>query len=367
MKDVYQVLNNVTTNFDLYETIRMTEKEKEKQKAAFREKLNMQKKMGVVRQKRYWWSGAAATVAIILCSGTVLAYGTGFLREYFMEKADTEKESYYNYAFMDQEYTQEVKINSSYDSNLLDFQVLEAEKGESTISLAVLVSVEDEEKHEGNWGYNLNAMPLFLDAELGSVAMGLSFEEQGAEETSQLAENQVLQYWEYHFDRNSDLSKVSEIQFQIINPSVINWDSGEEEMLETHAYQQWTLTIPLQNTVELERTYAVNQELTVKNETIYLSEIVLTPSAISFYYENTKGNVELESLGENTASLLDADNIILQMEDGTQMPLNELMREDTDPATAVGDGYLDCFNLQVPMDQSKVTGIVLDGQIIELK
>lgn len=369
MRDVYQILNNVVTDMNLYETIRMTQEEKERYKAAFQDNVNMKKKMGVAKRIGYRWSGIVAAIAIILCSGTVLAYRTGFLREYFMEKADTQKGAYYDYAFMDQEYMQEIKINSNYDSDLLDFEVLVAEKGESTVSFAVLVTIKDEQEHEGNWGYNLNVMPWFPEAEIESVAMGVGFEEQGAEEASQLAENQVLLYWEYHCGMGSDLSRVSEIQLQVVNPSVVDWDSGEEEMLEDHAYQQWTLTIPLQNAVELEKTYFLDKELIMKGEAIHLSSVVLTPGAVSFYYEGTGGNMELGSMGEDDSSLFDADSVVLQMEDGTQLLLKELLKEDEDCQSSMieDEEYIDCFALKVPMDHSKVTGIILDGQTIELK
>lgn len=312
---------------------------------------------------------AIAAVAVIICSGSALAMNGDYLKKFYESKMKKVDEKYIDREFLEGKYELPIDLKTDDESDLLSFEVLQADKGEHAISYAVVVTVNHKESYEEAAYYDvlsrltLVGMEDALDSGWGWRVTTYT------DDTAQalgLEKNQILEIMECQYDESVDLSEVQSLQVIYQYVSKIQETQGEYgtdlEVFEIDRDHVWTVEVPLQQdyedyVVEVGESYVIG-EYEIKLETIRVS-----PLGVDFIYKNPS-NGKLFPSGYIAESGVD---IKLKMMDGKKISMKRFGEGFSSSHNGDTNWMQERVNFRVPMDVDQIVGIEIDGELIKIQ
>lgn len=337
---------------------------------------------------------AIAVLAVILISGTTMAYGSDIL-ERFYNMQDVEVDSKYLYSELAQSnYDGEITVKTDNQTDDVDFQVLMAKKGTHTVTVAMLITLNSFQVPDVP-GYRLSD---YIVSDVDEKALGIDdkvvFWRGGWESAShnnelELKENQILFYNEYEFDEGVDLTGLNgmEIYFErfsyLLMPEDISSDSSDmifERAMPTEEGEGWTVEIPISDENYTDLCYSVNSVHDLLGQRIYIKQITVSPKALSFQFDHDKtveaedGNNLWSYGGDTPASLfnlggkghLNVEKVYLIMTDGNEIRWRNVGGGSSSGFIDSPENHIvqeDLF-FDVPIDASQVAGLRFGNETI---
>lgn len=137
MKTVYDILNDVHTDIDVYNIEVMSDIETKKMQKKCSNTIRKSK----ARNKRMVASIAWIIVTVVAIGGTIYAYSENLLGDVYEEQAtDYEENVHYDKELIESQYNEEIIMESNVKSDIIEFEVLLAAKGERSIMYSILVT-----------------------------------------------------------------------------------------------------------------------------------------------------------------------------------------------------------------------------------
>lgn len=367
-KDDLQVREISIEEFDAMEGDHVFSDKYENKKKLIMDAL---KQKGVRRKTNKALKVAVAAMALIVCSGTVLAMNGDYLKKLYESRMNGISEKYVDREFMEGEYELPIDVTTDTENDLLTFEVLQADKGEHTISFAVVVTVNHPESYNDSVFYSVSSDLTLTGMEDTHWTTGdgwtVTTYADGMAQTLGLEKNQILEIMEYQYDESVDLSQVESLQVNyryVDKVQEVQGAYGQDlEMVEIDHNHVWTVSVPLQQdyedyVVEVGKTYKIGE-----NE-IKMKTIRLSPLGLDFVYENLSDS-RLTPIGYIEESSV---NIKLKMDDGHEISMNKVSEGS---GSCFDDEENKCikerFNFKVPIDIEQIVGVELDGELIEIQ
>lgn len=341
---------------------------------------------------------AAALLAVVLISGTAVAYNGDVLESFFKYNGKGKLDTKYQLMELSRSgYDGTELLTSDSENENIDVSVLTAIKGEKTITVALLLTFNDVVLPDIQ-GYNLMRLSPSTGGE-NLIGMGkpvndpfcMGYEEDGIiqsedEEDLGLAENQVLIYNEYSWDEAVDLSKITGIEMSITRLSALyvaeeddgygHYEAISRELLDTDENgdaMEWKLTISLEGDSYMDYSYEINDTIEAFKDEYYIERINVTPTRLSVWLDKDKtealNDIQLTGadphiffLGAGYGDTI--EKIYIIMSDGKKLKYRDI--GSTASSQDVDDGRLmeDSVWFDVPIDPTQIAGIQIDGQVI---
>ncbi|MBQ4058612.1 MAG: hypothetical protein IJD40_06755 [Lachnospiraceae bacterium] len=312
---------------------------------------------------------AIAAMAVIICSGSALAMNGEYLKKFYESKMKKMDEKYIDREFLEGKYELPIDVKTDDESDLLSFEVLQADKGEHAISFAVVVTVNHEESYEEAAYYDvlsrltLVGMEDALDSGWGWIVTTYTDD---TAQTLGLEKNQILQIMECQYDESVDLSEIERLQVSYQYVDKVQEVQGEYgmdlEMFEIDHNHVWTVEVPLQQdyedyVVEVGKSYVIGEN-EIKIETIRVS-----PLGVDFFYK-----IPSYSKVSPTGYMEENDiDIMLKMMDGKKISLLRFGEEISSCYDGDTNWMQERVNFRVPMDVDQIVGIEIDGELIKIQ
>lgn len=336
------------------------------------------------RTKGKMMKAAMVAIALIMVSGSAVALNANYIESAYQSLDSDIDQKYWYIDFAHPKYDLPVTIETDSTNDLLSFQVLQADKGKNAVSFAVLITVNDPD-FEVKQGYELDYQVVQGDIVLtGQEQAGCLYGNGWGDKDCkiELPDNQQLQFWEYTFSDSVDMEQVDSIDVTFagvyrrqIGPDVLMQQSADviEESLDDE--HKWILHIPLSGNYD-NYTYTIDNDYTLFDESVRMNKISISPSGMRVLYavyDMSEDDVNTEKHYKD-ANCVDGimeqhrKDIKLIMSDGKKIPLEKVSHGNAVGKSADSDTEVEeYYYFDVPIDPNQVTGIKLDGQVIDLK
>lgn len=361
---------------------------KKKQILAAYEELPRHKTIPVIKV-------AVALLAVILISGTTMAYNSDVLDSFFRkgkEKIDT-KYQLIDLARTSYDGVADVTTNS--DNDNIDVSVLAAMRGERTITVAFLLTLNDTAVPEIP-GYSPMSYFTFTGKErligvddpvndpecIGQSVDGINWGGTGENDYG-LNKNQILMYNEYKWDDQVDISKVTGMVFTI-DSIALDYVSDEHDqfgqydnrlryILSPEEDEPLEITIAFSDEAYKDYDYEINDSIAAFKDEYFIDHISITPISLSVWLDAAK----TEALNDisysgirphifNIGALMPdtEDKVYLIMTDGEKIRWKDIGSGGSSGESQDKKLVEDSLDFDVPIDPSQVAGVQIDGKTI---
>ena len=351
MKTVYDILNDIHTDIEIYDTEIMSDIEIKKMKRRCKRSIrNTSRRVNKL---------VATITGVILVMGTVggtlYAYEQGLLENVFKERnSDYEENVHYNKMLMESQYTGDIVIETNVDEELVDFEVLLAAKGKHSI-ICVIVVTYNRDLADEEFAVSSPQVAKF-DSVYEKLVFDTGWGVSGWIENSiKLDENQELSCVSLVCDESEDISDLEIVNLEFIQRGkeiYYEYDNNKFPVASDGKAGCWYVSVPITQTYE--DFYYDIENTTVLEDSVIIDKIYLDPSKLNIII-NTERNY----------NDIFFENIELIFSNGDKLDVKEI-------STAVGGGgydyYVDvCYHFDALIKANDVVAIEIEGQLIELK
>ena len=351
------------------------------------EYLEKKKKMlGALYQKQQERKGrmkwiAVASFAVMLVSGTVAAYNTDYIQTYYKSLMQKEVSPYLLTDYANPKYNLPITVETDNKDDLLEFQVLQADKGTDSVTISILTTVHDTEvkPREGyDLRYDIGYMLLINGKETDGVGngIGLGDDVHGGDldigDKLGLADNQILTIEEFDLsDLSIDLEDVQSVQLKITYvyrtqagvdvKQEHEWDPVDVISEDIADSNEWLITIPMTENTYSEYAYDIDESYVVGSYSVKVKNVQLKPLGMEIFYENPK---EYYIPGEDLNLFSQNRKNKLIMADGKKITLEKVSQYCGSGRTDDDTLIMETVFFDVPIDPEQIVGIEADGQKI---
>ncbi|MBQ8086478.1 MAG: hypothetical protein IJ232_10275 [Lachnospiraceae bacterium] len=390
--------NGVMDSNDYEEHIFSDDYKKKKQHilAAYRE-LPQERSKSVVKV-------AVALLAVMLISGTTLAYGSDLLDAFFREGKSKIDSKYLLTNLAETSYGGDVELLTDPENEYVDVKVLTVGKSKHTVTVAYVITLNDVVIPEVD-GYVLTAIrPSVKNDKVMGIVDDMpdpyenSYLEDGGvikgldgfyKKDTGLAPNQILVYNEYRWDDHIDITSAKDVEITLDGISGYYMsekldDSGNPDTIIRKLMPErytWKLIIPLSQSEDyVDCCYDIDETIDVADNKYCIHRIDVTPITLSVMIDahgievlNDTDSTE-EKTYEGKPSMLDKETfdfmnfmtgkIYMIMSDGKKIKWENIGSATSVEHTDDGSISIDSFWFDVPIDPSQVVGVQVDGKLI---
>ena len=351
------------------------------------EYLEKKKKMlGALYQKQQERKGrmkwiAVASFAVMLVSGTVAAYNTDYIQTYYKSLMQKEVSPYLLTDYANPKYNLPITVETDNKDDLLEFQVLQADKGTDSVTISILTTVHDTEvkPREGyDLRYDIGYMLLINGKETFGVGngIGLGNDVHGGDldigDKLGLADNQILTIEEFDLsDLSIDLEDVQSVQLKITYvyrnlagadvKREHEWDPVDVISEDIADSNEWLITIPMTENTYSEYAYDIDESYVVGSYSVKVKNVQLKPLGLEIFYENPE---EDYIPGGDTNLFSQNRKNKLIMADGKKIALEKVSQCCSSGKTDDNTLIMEAVSFDVPIDPEQIVGIEADGQKI---
>lgn len=314
---------------------------------------------------------AIAAMAVIICSGSALAMNGEYLKKFYESKMNKVDEKYIDREFLDRKYELPIDVKTDDESDLLQFEVLQADKGEHNITFAVVITVNHEESYDSSAYYEVFSEIALVGKEEALFESGsgwtvTTYTNGNMAHALGLQKNQILAIMEYQYDESVDLSEVDKLQVSygyVDEVREIQSKSGRDmEVFEIDHDHVWAMEVPVQENYE-DYVVELGENYVIGGNEIKIETIRVSPLGVTFIYGKLP-NGELHSMGYLEESDVD---IMLKMMDGKKISLLRFGEEISSCYDGDTNWMQERVNFRVPMDVDQIVGIEIDGELIKIQ
>lgn len=319
---------------------------------------------------------AVAALAVIICSGTALATNGTYLREFYESRINGIDEKYVDLDFIEGKYDLPVEVTTDDESGLLDFQVLQMDKSEHTISVAVLVTVNHPDSFDEALFYDVSWDLEIVGMEdvLWETGLGWNLDcyREEMAQTLGMGKNQFVFFQKYRYDDSVDLTQAEKIKMKCKYVHYWKEDSAEPDstmLVPIDEEHEWEMIMAVQqqysdDVVELNRSFQLGER------EFYIQKMRLSPTGLGFVYEAFEDStMEPSDTISTTAYIYNYEQECkLVMSDGHKIAISQIAEGSAGYVEDVDKNYLyDEFSFGVPIDTEQIVGVEIAGELIEIK
>lgn len=347
---------------------------------------------------------AIAVLAFMLISGTAMAYNSDVLDSFFSKGKEKLDAKYRLIDLARTSYNDTATVTTNLDNGNIDVSVLAAMKGEHTITVAFLLTLNDIAVPDIP-GYS----PIHYDIYTGKESLigidkpvsdpnykgysedGLDWDgsadgfngRESEKNDYGLNKNQILMYSEYVWDEDVDISKVTGMVFTVDNITLDyvsdeddgygHYDSQWKYILSPEEDEPLKITVAFSDEAYKDYDYEINDTIEAFKDEYFIDHISITPISLSVWLDIAK----TEALNDISYSGADPhiynmgammpnteDKVWLIMTDGEKIKWRDIGSSASGRKSQDKKLMEDSLWFDVPIDPSQVAGVQIDKKTI---